>query len=180
MKNKQLTFSDERSDFEQRLAHINANRHPVSLLLDQLGDARNIGSAFRLADAANLECLYLYNCPIAPTDKRINRTARSTQKYVPFQTLSSLNDILKLKKTHQIIALEVTSQSQPYTAIKIQQPTIIIIGAENEGVSAAVLQLADATVHIPMYGLNTSMNVINAASIATFHFIQSFHRGVDG
>jgi tRNA G18 (ribose-2'-O)-methylase SpoU len=175
MNNKQLDYQDERKNFQERLEYINARRHPISLLLDGVSDARNIGSVFRLADAANLACIYFYNCPILPNDKRINKTARSTQKYVPSKVLHDLNDVQELKNTHQLIALEITAQSQLYTSLKIQKPSIIIIGAENHGVSEQLLEVVDATIHIPMYGINTSMNVINAASIVTYHFLQSYH-----
>lgn len=174
MNNKQLEYQDEREGFQQRLDFINAHRHPISILLDGVGDARNIGSVFRLADAANLKCLYFYNCPIVPNDKRIKKTSRSTHKYVPHQILSNIDEVLALKSTHQFIALEITSQSQVYTNIKIQKPSIIIVGAESQGVSKQLLEIVDLTVHIPMYGINTSMNVINAASIVTYHFLQSY------
>lgn len=170
--NRQLTYQDERDDFKKRWDFVQKNRHPLCLLLDGLEDIRNIGSLFRLADSANLSHIYFYNCPILPTDKRLKKTARSTQKYINSSVIHELNDIHELKKTHELIALEITSDSIPYTQCQIEQPVILIIGKENQGVSETLLTLSDKTVHIPMHGINTSMNVAVAAAITTFHFIQ--------
>ncbi len=172
--NRQLTYKDERGDFEQRWDFVQKNRRPLSLLLDGLEDPRNIGSLFRLADSANLAHVYFYNCSIQPTDKRLKRTARSTQKYVNSSIIHDITAIHELKNTHQFIALEITSDSIPYTECQIESPTILIIGKESHGVSEALLALSDKAVHIPMYGINTSMNVAVASAITTFHFIQQF------
>ena len=168
---RQLTYDDERNDFEERLTYIKANKNPLSLILDSLDDTRNIGSIFRLADAANLEHIYFYNCSITPTDKRLKKTSRSTHKYVP-ASLIDFSTIENLKKTHQIVALEITSNSIPYTDLIVQSPTVLIIGSENHGVSEDLLHLIDYSIHIPMLGINTSMNVASAVAISTFHIIQ--------
>ena len=44
----------------------------------------------------------------------------------------------------------------------------LVVGAENAGVCQALLDASDATVHIPMRGHNSSMNVANACAIATY------------
>ncbi|MGB0983471.1 MAG: TrmH family RNA methyltransferase [Saprospiraceae bacterium] len=174
MNNKQLEYKDERGSFEERLAFINNSRKPLSLLLDSLDDAKNIGGIFRIADAANISHIYLYNCNHSLADKRLQRTARSTQKYVPSSIVSSFEDFLNLKKQYQTIALEITSQSIPYTSLDINSPVLLIIGAENQGVSKEILEEMDVSIHIPMHGINTSMNVMTATAVATFHIINQF------
>lgn len=172
--NRQLTYQDERTDFEKRLAKINAERHPITFLLAGLQDTRNIGSLFRLADAANIEQVLFYKCAISPDDKRINKTARSAQKYVPAVIINNLAEVAALKEKYTLVALEITSQSIPYTALPIEKPLCLIIGSENIGVAQPLLDLADATVHLPMYGINTSMNVAAATGIVTYHFLSAF------
>ena len=44
----------------------------------------------------------------------------------------------------------------------------LIVGAENAGVCQALLDASDVTVHIPMRGHNSSMNVANACAIAAY------------
>ncbi|MBL1261706.1 MAG: hypothetical protein COB33_014400 [Thiotrichaceae bacterium] len=44
----------------------------------------------------------------------------------------------------------------------------LILGSEQCGVSPSLLEIADHTVHIQMLGLNSSMNVAIACSIAVY------------
>lgn len=172
--NRQLTHNDERANFQERLDFINKSRKPIVFLLAGLQNARNIGGLFRLADAANIEKIFFYNCGIEPNDKRINKTARSTQKYVPAQKIDTLEEIIVLKQQYQLIALEITNKSISYTELKINQPICIVIGAEITGVVKELLEIVNNTVHIPMNGINTSMNVTVAAGIVTYHFLNQF------
>ncbi|MBE9568116.1 MAG: TrmH family RNA methyltransferase, partial [Proteobacteria bacterium] len=48
----------------------------------------------------------------------------------------------------------------------------LILGSENTGVNESLLSLSDITVHIKMFGHNSSMNVISAASIASYQIIR--------
>ena len=76
---------------------------------------------------------------------------------------------LKSKK-HYLVALEITSSSKSlnHFSFPTNQPIALIIGDENFGISESLLKLCDAVVHIPMYGQNSSMNVVQATNIALY------------
>ena len=44
----------------------------------------------------------------------------------------------------------------------------MIVGNENFGISESVLKKVDQTVHITMYGNNSSMNVVQATAIGLY------------
>ncbi|MFK8105073.1 MAG: TrmH family RNA methyltransferase [Saprospiraceae bacterium] len=169
--NRQLEFSDERKDFKKYLAFIEANRHPISLLLDGIHDLQNIGMLFRLGDAARIEKIYFYPTSFDLNEKKLNRIARSTLQYIPHETLNTLESVKKLQQSHHLVALDRTNKSIPYTQLAPQKKILLIAGSEQYGVSDELLALADTTIHIPMYGVNTSMNVACATSIALFSII---------
>ncbi len=82
-----------------------------------------------------------------------------------------------------VLALEVTSQSQslfdfslPPAVISGQQPLCLIAGAEAHGVSQELLDHCDASVHLPMYGQNTSMNVSVALGAAIYLLLDQWQR----
>lgn len=174
--NRQLGFSDERENLDAYIERINQSRHPISFLLDGLTDNKNIGMLFRLADAARIENIYLHQCNFSSNDKKLSRVARSTDKYVPYQIIESVETIQELKTNHQLVALEITSNSIPYSDCKINTPMILIIGSEKFGVSDPLLQLVNQSVHIPMYGVNTSMNVAVATGIVTYSFLNNYKK----
>ncbi|MFK7932322.1 MAG: TrmH family RNA methyltransferase [Saprospiraceae bacterium] len=168
---KPINFQDERPDFATHLLQINQHRHPISLLLDGLTLPNNIGAAFRLADAANLQHIYFYRCSEFAQSKKWKRIARATHKYVPYTFLKTLAEIETLQISQQLIALEWTKTSMPFRKFQPVQPVILVLGSEQRGVSEEVLNLAQRAIHIPMYGVNTSMNVAMAAGIVTYDLV---------
>ena len=168
MKERQLGFQDERpQDMEAYINDIRKNRHPVSLLLDHVEDTRNLGAMFRLADAARLQHIWALGKPDLFESKIVKRVARSTLAYVPHNTID-INKARALAQEQTLVALEITAHSIPYTEFEPKGPCILVIGNEKDGVSEELLSLCQTSIHIPMYGVNTSMNVAMATAIAVY------------
>lgn len=172
MPERQLHFQEEREDFESYLSYIQQHRHPLSLLLDRVQDIRNIGALFRIADAARLSHIYGYKLPDLEQQKKFNRVARGTEEYVPYTALQSLKEVEMLKNDFTLIGLEITNQSIPYYQLADPGPCILVIGNEQQGVSEEILTLTDQCVHIPMFGVKTSMNVSVATGIAAYGMLE--------
>lgn len=171
---RQLNFKDERKCFDKELERIQNEKHPVALLLDRVEDVRNIGGLFRLADAANIEKIYLFQCNFDPKNKQIQRISRSTLKYIDYQKVSDLSEMGQLKERYDLVGLEITNESIIYQDFKPKKPVLLVIGNERNGVSEAILQITDYCIHLPMYGLKTSMNVTCATAIALYDLIHKF------
>ena len=77
-----------------------------------------------------------------------------------------------------LIALEITDNSIPISELELPENSKIafLIGDENHGVSASILEKCDAVVHIEMYGQNSSMNVVQATSIALYEFTKKLSK----
>jgi len=168
MQEKQLGFRDLRPNSKATSERIKTNRNPISLLLDGMTDPRNIGGIFRLADAALVEHIYFYQSAEIEISAKIKRISRSTTEVVPYSHLTTISAIKELKKTGKLIALEYTNQSIIYTDFKVEEKTILVIGNEQRGVSNELLELTDKSIHLPMLGMNTSMNVMTATGIAVY------------
>jgi tRNA G18 (ribose-2'-O)-methylase SpoU len=74
-----------------------------------------------------------------------------------------------------IIALEITDQSRsllayqlPAEVVATNREVILVAGAEDHGVPPELLALCDESVHLPMFGQNTSMNVAVALGAAVY------------
>ena len=157
-----------------QLTHYNSKfkkqKHPITLVCDNIRNAPNLGSLFRIADAFNIEELIFCGADI-PLGKRMSKTSRSTEKYVNYRTEETIETLItSLKSSHYVIALEITDKSIELNDFKLasELPIALIIGDENFGVSEAVLKHCDAVVHINMYGNNSSMNVVQATGIALY------------
>ena len=136
-------------------------------------DIKNVGAMFRIADAARLEKLYFYQSTVDFTHKKLTKVARSTNKYVEFESINSLEEVGELTSDYEVIALDKTSESIDYNVLSLQtsKKILLIIGSERQGVSPELLQLARQSIHLPMLGVNTSMNVSVATGIAVYHLL---------
>ncbi len=69
--------------------------------------------------------------------------------------------------------MEQDEKSVPYTEIDYQLPLAFVVGNETTGISKEVLDICDAVVEIPMWGVNTSLNVIISLGIVSYQAIRS-------
>lgn len=154
---------------------FDAKRHPIHLVCPNWTDPRNVGAAFRLADAAGLSSLILSGKTPSPPHPKIAKTARSTVRSVPW---SSTNDVIATLQTAKengayVLALEITNASQSLLDYQLpsqlkDSPIYLIAGNEAGGIEQALLDICDASVHLPMFGQNTSMNVAVAMGAAVY------------
>ncbi|GAA4302152.1 TrmH family RNA methyltransferase [Aestuariibaculum suncheonense] len=157
-----------------QLTHYTSNfskrKFPITVVGDHVTNAPNIGSLFRMCDAFGVEKLILCGDGIT-LGRKTAKTSRATEKVVPYEICESAISVIKsLKKDHYIIALEITNSSQPIHNFQFpkDQPIALVVGDENFGVSDAILEIADAVIHIDMFGHNSSMNVVQATNIAIY------------
>lgn len=71
----------------------------------------------------------------------------------------------------QIIAVEQSNKGIPYDQFEYTLPICLIVGNETDGVSEDVLDVVDAIVEIPMFGVNRSLNVMVSLGIALYRAI---------
>lgn len=132
----------------------------------------NVGSLFRIADALGVERIILTGRSPAPPNSKLRKTSRATEKYVPYSHAADPVPILQELKAsgYRIISLELTSASIDIRKLDVgaSDRICLVLGSENSGISQALLDLSEQTVHIPMLGQHSSMNVATACAIATF------------
>lgn len=158
-----------------QLTHYNTNfkqrKFPITLVCDNVTNAPNIGSLFRIADAFGIEKLILCGSDIS-IGRKISKTSRATEKVVNYEIHDSALTVVRNLQdlNYQIIALEITNHSKPMHSFELSQekPIAMVIGDENFGVSESILKISDDIIHIDMYGHNSSMNVVQATNIALY------------
>lgn len=151
----------------------------ITLLCDRVNSPANIGSLFRIADSFGIEEIYFCGEDITVISKRMQRTARSTHQIIPYNQEESLVDTIQLLKNkgYTILALEITDTSIPVSNYvpSIDEKIALVIGEENFGVSADALTMVQQSLHINMYGHNSSMNVATATGIALYEITKQLN-----
>ena len=105
-------------------------------------------------------------------NKKTWNSSSATEKVVDFkQVENTVCEIKNYKEAgYRVIALEITEESVPLYKLKNDnnQHTVLIVGSERHGITKELLDLSDEVYHIEMYGQNSSMNVVQATSIALY------------
>ena len=152
----------------------------ITLVCDQVNSPANIGSVFRLADSFGIEKIIFCGQDITVISKRMIRTARSTYQFVPYEENENCLEVIHSLKenSYKVIALEITDNSLSLPKLKIEpnDKIALVIGEENFGISAKVLEEVDYITHINMYGRNSSMNVAAATGIALYEITNKIIR----
>lgn len=147
-------------------------KFPITVICDSVYFQQNIGSIFRICEAFNVEKIIFSGKNLVFSERKINKTARHTHKMVPYEIYTDEQQVITYLKTSNlpIFALEITNKSIPIQKIKhnISQPLILVIGSEVYGLSEKILSLAHTSIHIEMFGKNSSMNVAQALGICLY------------
>jgi tRNA G18 (ribose-2'-O)-methylase SpoU len=151
-------------------------RQEIYIILDDVLDTYNVGSIFRLADAVGASKVYLCGRTETPPNSRIKRASINTWQWVPWEhaeTAVSAIESLKFKiKNLSVVAVEQDTKSVPFESFDYKLPIALVVGNETSGCSQETLEQCDAIVELPMFGINTSLNVMVTLGIALYKVIE--------
>lgn len=140
-----------------------AEKLPVCIVLDNIRSLHNVGSAFRTADAFKVEKIFLTGITGTPPHREIHKTALGATESVQWQYDSEAAvAVQRLKEEgYTIVIVEQTSQSLPLQKFNIlpKGRYCLVFGNEVNGVSEAVISLADTALEIPQEGTKHSLNI---------------------
>jgi len=149
------------------------NKAPLILVLDRLTDVRNLGAIARTAECAGVTAMVIPNKGSAQINADAMKTSAGALSYIPVCRVDNLIDAILLM---QQSGLQVLAASEKATHSIYQtdftQPTAIILGNEEEGVSPQLTRRANALVSIPMVGKIDSLNVSVAAGVMVYEVVR--------
>ena len=157
-------------DFKQ------AEKLPVTVVLDNVRSLHNVGSVFRTADAFLIEAIYLCGITATPPHAEIHKTALGAENTVEWQYFeNTLDAIRQLKqKSYHILAVEQAENSIPLHQLHLEnQRYAVIFGNEVKGIDQAVMDYCDSCIEIPQFGTKHSLNVSVAAGIVIWEIFKS-------
>ncbi len=94
------------------------------------------------------------------------------------RNIASLREIKN--RGYKIVAVSLENNAKMLPEYEVTEPMALVFGTEMEGVSQEILDFADETLAIPMYGFTRSFNVSVAASICMYELKQKLMKsGID-
>lgn len=158
---KQLSHEDIQNNHQQ---------FPITIVCDAIRTPGNIGMCFRIAESFGVSKIYLHQSSPSTENNTVKRTARNTINQIEHTIYTNFNDtIRKLKEEgNTIIGIEITDKSidiQDFNFRNLKK-IVLLLGSERNGIKN--IEYLDHSICIPMFGKNSSMNVIHSLSIALY------------
>ena len=152
---------------------------PITILLENIRSAHNIGSVFRTADSFLINEIILCGISAQPPNKDIRKTALGSSESVEWKYEKNIEvAIQKLKdEGNKIISIEQTTDSISLENFKPSNNSkyAIIFGNEVNGIEQRTIDLSDIAIEIPQYGTKHSLNISVAAGIIIWNIFSKIN-----
>ncbi len=153
------------------------DRHPITVIIENVRSAYNVGSILRTCDAALVERVIVAGYTPAPDHPKVQKTALGAQDGIAWdRTPTSREAVQHLRGMGYTIAvLEITDGSMLISDLQAEHfPIALLIGNEVTGVTDEMVATADIALEIPQYGSKQSLNVGVAFGIAVMGAVDRF------
>ncbi|WP_159950520.1 TrmH family RNA methyltransferase [Polaribacter septentrionalilitoris] len=164
---KQLTHYDIENQQQQ---------FPITIVCDAIRTPENIGMCFRISESFGVEKIYFHENSPSLENRKVVKTARNTINQIKHDFYNDFEQLIQQLKEEEntILGIEITDKSiniQDFN-FKNHEKIVLLLGSERNGIKN--IDLVDETIAIPMYGRNSSMNVIHSLAISLYEITNQF------
>ena len=142
---------------------------PVTVILDNVRSAQNVGSFFRTADAFGIEHIALCGISATPPNREIHKTALGSELSVAWSYYPTTAECVATLRNegYKIMAIEQIEGATMLDKFSAKPDTkyALIFGNEVEGVDQAIADVVDGAIEIPQVGIKHSLNVSVSAGV---------------
>jgi len=162
------------AEFDVLVSTLQAKGEATLLLaLDGVTDPHNLGAILRSAAAVAADGVLLPERRSAQVNETVIRASAGTAGRVPVCRVVNLGRALDdLKEAGAwIYGLAAGEGSRDYLNEPFDRATVLVLGAEGEGLHQKIRERCDGLLHIPMPGGIESLNVSAAAAVTLFRVV---------
>ena len=144
-------------------------RDPFLILLDGVEDVRNLGAIIRTAECAGAAAVLIPEHRSARVTAATMKTAAGACAYLPVCRIGNIRQTLEMLKDKGfwVVGTAMDGESNYFEA-NLTGPLVIVMGAEDKGMSPLTRKTCDFCVRIPMKGKTESLNVSVAAALLLY------------
>ena len=146
---------------------------PLLLILDKVTDVRNFGAICRTAECSGVNAIIIPSRGSAQINADAVKTSAGALQLIPVCREENLkNTIIFLKESGVQIVACTEKTDDYYYSLDFTQPTAIIMGSEEDGISGEYLKLCDHKAKIPLLGEIQSLNVSVACGVLLYEVVK--------
>jgi len=144
------------------------------VVLDHLTDPHNVGAIARTAEAAGATGLILPDRRSAGINATVRKAAAGATAYLPVARVGNLSAAIRTLKEAGAWAVgaDASESAVDLGAADLNRDLVLVIGAEDRGVSPLIKRECDYLVRIPMQGKVASLNASVAAAILLYEALR--------
>lgn len=147
----------------------------ITIVLENVRSALNVGAIFRTCDAIGCSKLYLLGITPYPPHNKIPKTALGAEATVNYEYIKNYEEVLE-KLPRPIISIEKNDQAKNiYTQDLNVKECTLVFGHEIKGVSDFFLSNSDFILEVPMFGSKESLNVATTVGITSYEIIRKWN-----
>ena len=143
----------------------------VVLVLDDVRDPGNLGTAIRAADAAGAAGVVVTGQSVDVDNPKALRATAGSAFHVPICVVGALEEAVGVLRTQGRAVLgAVVHGGAPLFSAPLPTPAAVVVGGEARGLDPALVATLDGAVTIEMAGRAESLNVGVAAALVCFEW----------
>jgi 23S rRNA (guanosine2251-2'-O)-methyltransferase len=146
-----------------------ASTRPVLLAADGITDPHNLGAIIRSAEAIGAQGLVIPQRRAVGVTSTVAKVAAGAVEQFPIARVINLKRALETLKAKNFWIYGLAAEaSQPIHTVEFTAATVLVIGAEGNGLSLTVQQGCDNLVSVPLSGKTPSLNASVATGMALY------------
>jgi len=146
---------------------------PFLLILDRITDIRNFGAIARTAECSGVDAIIIPSRGAATINEDAIKTSAGALHKINVCREDNLKDTMEFLKNSGVKLYGVSEKADDYFYnADFKEPTAIMLGSEENGISEAYMKYLDGFIKIPMAGTIESLNVGVAGGIVMFEVLK--------
>lgn len=142
---------------------------PVIIISDGITDPHNLGAIIRTAEAIGAQGLVVPQRRAAGVTSTVMKVAAGAIEKLPVAQVINLNRTLETLKEEGFWIYGLSEQADSVISdVEFDRATVLVMGAEGDGLSLLTQRHCDQLVSIPLGGSTPSLNVSVAAGMALY------------
>ena len=147
-----------------------SSTYPIILALDGITDPHNVGAIIRSAEAFDCKGIIIPQRRSAGLTGTVAKVAAGALEHLPVSRVVNLNRALEELKSNGFLVMGLSGDGElSISKFHEKTPLVVIVGAEDKGISLLTQKKCDFLIKIPLKGKTSSLNASVAAAISLFH-----------
>ena len=144
--------------------------NPILIALDGITDPHNLGAIIRSAEAFDCKGIIIPQRRSAGLTGTVAKVAAGALEHISVSRVVNLNRAIDELKKNGFLIIGLTADGKvPVNKFLEKAPLVLIVGAENKGISLLTQKNCDYLLKIPLRGKTSSLNASVAAAISLFY-----------